>query len=337
MYLMKSNLKLVLSVISACLSAGAFAVDVFGTVDHTSPSGIELTNHEIYTWADAKDLKVVLPTNTLGGLSDVRRGDTVRLVLDERHHVSGIVLLPKEPTDMIAVPVIKGTDFNWDSWQDVPQFNTIAGRTFSAARSRYLSGEKTLSVPIGNAAGFDLFDVYIGTHEETNPEQNGTLRFTFIGDDDVLYQSTFLRAGDRSIHIRGSVGRYRSLTIRIDHIGPGVRAVIADPTFFRVPRTVPVLTAPDPDSDLRGDTDLTWDKVDHAEGYLVELQCVTCQDAGDAKSPDRFISVRVDPDKTSYSFLATKLPKGKWRWRVHTLAGKQILGEMGMWRTFRNP
>ena len=51
-----------------------------------------------------------------------------------------------------------------------------------------------------------------------------------------------------------------------------------------------------------------------------------------AKARHRRVSVPADT--TVYTFNVNTMPKGRWRWRVHSLNDTGFLGEMSEWRLF---
>jgi hypothetical protein len=79
---------------------------------------------------------------------------------------------------------------------------------------------------------------------------------------------------------------------------------------------------------------LEWKPVAGATGYLLELQCERLSDPSTRNHPNRFMVVSVSADTTVYHFDANTMPKGRWRWRVHSLNDTDLLGEMNEWRLF---
>jgi len=74
--------------------------------------------------------------------------------------------------------------------------------------------------------------------------------------------------------------------------------------------------------------------VEEATGYLLELQCENLRNGKDADNPNRFVVMPLSSKTLIYNFQADKMPKGKWRWRVHALSQTAFLGQMDTWRTF---
>ena len=113
-----------------------------------------------------------------------------------------------------------------------------------------------------------------------------------------------------------------------------VRWSLGEPTLRILPTLVPTTVSPAMGEHVSGVTPLVWRSITTAKAYLLELQCYEVSDENDVSRPDRFTAVIIPSDQIDYKFDCQKLPRGKWRWRVHALGATGFLGESGTWMKF---
>ncbi|MDQ3814362.1 MAG: NPCBM/NEW2 domain-containing protein, partial [Armatimonadota bacterium] len=208
------------------------------------------------------------------------------------------------------------------------------GRVFEVASVMgWAAGE--YAVVFSNREGFDLFEAWIGF--KGGGERRGKIRFGVQGDGEPLFESPWMEEKDKPIKVSVSIKGYTGIRLTATVEGADCCrniAVFANPVFVKLPPTIPLVVSPSLNEKIAQDTPLAWRKVGGATGYLLELQCVSLKDANDEADENRFLALRFPAETTLYNFNVNKMPKGKWRWRVHALDRTGFLGQMDEWRPF---
>jgi hypothetical protein len=227
-------------------------------------------------------------------------------------------------------------------------------------QEHYLTGTATFlnqkferSISIGNAFyhnvptsamflnrdGFDYFETTVGIDDGYVAEWPRTFTFIVTGDNKELARVKDLSAGDAPVPLRIPI---RNITrLELAFLGSSRASGIGvvwwgDARFVRGNATsnVPQIVTPGQNEQVAGTTPLEWSPVAGASGYLLELQCERLTNPNDWNNPNRFMVVSVPADITVYTFNVNTMPKGWWRWRVHSLNDTGFLGEMSEWMLF---
>jgi len=181
--------------------------------------------------------------------------------------------------------------------------------------------------------GFDYFDATVGVMG-TPPEANYGVVFAVWSDDKRLFVTRGQTREDAPVHIRLALKGVKKLKLKFHKQGEVGWENIwwGNARLEKAQSTVPIVTAPEANALVSETTSLTWQPVDKATGYLLELQCERLSNARDEMSDKRSVDIRLPAATTSYDFDPKALPKGRWRWRVHALNETGFLGYMNTWQ-----
>jgi hypothetical protein len=215
---------------------------------------------------------------------------------------------------------------------------TIRGRVFANALTMDTEphgGEKVgrSRVVFANKDGNDVFETWIGFRGGYG---DGVDTFTILGDGEEIYRSPKLRQNDPPLHVSVSITGCSGISLVVEGEGSTYsnNAVWAEPVLVKLPPMVPVPVSPGLNERITQDTPLVWKAVEGASGYFLELQCERLANLKEAAGKTRFLAVTLPATTTVYTFPAGELPKGRWRWRVHSLSPSGFLGEAQQWRPF---
>lgn len=185
-----------------------------------------------------------------------------------------------------------------------------------------------------NTDNYDLLQAWIG--KEGGGGQS-IVTFHVLGDGKELYRSPKMRRDDPAINIRVPIHGYTGITLYAEgerESATWSEAAWADAVVIKLPTTVPVVVSPGLNEIIEQTTPLAWRPVTGATGYLLELQSTILADPNDENDANRFVAIRLPAETNVYNFDTNKMPKGRWRWRVHALSRQGFLGEMIGWRMF---
>jgi hypothetical protein len=189
-----------------------------------------------------------------------------------------------------------------------------------------------------NRDGFDYFETSVGIDDGYAGRWPPTFTFIVKGDNKELAKVANLSAGDAPVPLRIPIRNVTRLELFFLGSSRGVIGVVwwGNARFVRGNATgnVPQIVTSLQNEQIAGTTSLEWRPVAGATGYLLELQCERLSNPNAPNNPNRFMAVSVQADTTVYNFNVDTMPKGRWRWRVHSLNDIGFLGEMGEWRLF---
>lgn len=304
-----------------------------GVIDRLTDKGIALSSGQAYTKTDG--VTVTLPGERVGSWNDLSAGDKVRVSFNDKRQVVGVALLTKLVTQRVEQPLIESDDRNNVNWIIAPinggaklvSNAAISGRAFPKA---FWNMDSEPIFP--NYADYDVLDVWIGVSANWGGRRNhGICRI--LGDGEEIYRTPLLSDQDQAIHVIVPIKGFSG--IKFDLISDeNAIANWGNPIFIKLPSTIPNVVSPRTDERVTQITPFLWKPVENATGYLVEMQAVSLVDGGDENDVNRYVLLRLPAETTVYNFDANKMPKGKWRWRVHALNKTGFLGEMEGWRTF---
>jgi hypothetical protein len=193
-----------------------------------------------------------------------------------------------------------------------------------------------------NRDGFDYFETTVGLDDRyvhhKRSSRPRTFTFIVIGDNEELARVPNMKAGDEPVPLRIPIRNVTRLELSFLGSSRGAIGEVwwGDARFVRGNTTgsVPQIVTPRQHEQITGTTSLEWRPVAGATGYLLELQCERLSNPNAPNKPNRFMVVSVLADTTVYHFNVNTMPKGRWRWRVHSLNDTGFLGEMSEWRLF---
>lgn len=189
-----------------------------------------------------------------------------------------------------------------------------------------------------NRDDFDYFETTVGIDDGYVSRRPRTFTFIVIGDNKELARVKDLRVSDEPVPLRIPIRNVTRLELSFLGSSRGAIGVVwwGDARFVRGNATgnVPVIVTPRQNEQVAGTTPLEWRPVAGASGYLLELQCEQLTNPNAWNNPNRFMVVSFPADTTVYNFNANTMPKGRWRWRIHSLNDTGFLGEMSEWRLF---
>jgi len=318
---------LVLFVMLAQLAPVLAQTTVNGVIGKISTTTIELEAGNNYS--RAANVAVTLADNRNGSWEDLRGGDKVRLTLNgERQIVAVTVNKPIVQRGEKVLTEIKPVEGRWNVVKDA----TINGRVFDVAGSMGWCGAET-AVVFSNRDGFDLLEAWVGFG---GGRGKGKVRFSVQGDGDPLFNSPWMEEKDNPIKVSVSIKGFTGIRLSITNMGTlcGPYGLFANPMLVKLSPAIPLVISPSLNEQITQDTPLAWRKVEGAAGYLLELQCISLNNTNDEADENRFLVMRFPAETTLYNFDVNKMPKGKWRWRVHALERTGFMGQMDEWRNF---
>ena len=312
------------------LSTAFAQTTVNGIIDRITPNGIALSSGQTYTKSD--NVAVTLPGERAGQWQDLEPGDKVRISFNSKKQAVEVTLLTKLVTQRLDYPLVISDDGGELDWNikyingdaDIRKDYAIGGRAFPKA---FRVSDRAV---FPNYEDCNLLDVWISA-TDSDDDRAGVCRI--LGDGEEIYRSPSMTMQSRAIHVVLPIKGYSGITFEklsgnINTIGFG------NPTFIKLPSSVPNVVSPRTDERVTQITPFLWKPVENATGYLLEMQNLSLADAGDENDVNRYLLLRLPAETTVYNFDANKMPKGKWRWRVHALSKTGFLGEMDEWRSF---
>jgi hypothetical protein len=320
--------------------SAAFARQISGTIQRVTAQGIAIESAGAFTRSNT--VRIIGLDGNPATWSSLKVGDWVQVTLDSSKRVVEVrVMEPvRERTEKSLLDLKPASVSGPSDHYDVKTTETIGGRTFTnASASDGWGGSGPFTQIVYRLPDHvDLFEAWLGNADSTNHDKGASIRFEIRGDDETLYTTKDFEPGSRGEHVSIPLAGRKSLTIIITRVNPARESwygigVIGDPLLITLPSGLPSLVSPTANEQVRAGTPLVWRSVDGATGYLLELQCIQVTNLQDADRDDLFL-VRRLPAGTNVFSLADNLPKGKWRWRVSSLAKGRILGETKEWQGF---
>lgn len=275
---------------------------------------------------------MTLPGERVGSWNDLSPGDKVRVSFNDKRQVISVVLLAKLVAQRLEQPLIQSDDRGEISWAIKPVGHepnlerdfAIGGRVFPKAM---ITAARAV---FPNYGDYDILDVWGGARPYAE-DKSGIIRI--LADGQEIYRSPRITRQSQAIHIVLPIKGYSGITFE-ELTDDDVEPAWGNPTFIKLPPTIPDVVSPRTDERITQITPFLWKPVENATGYLVEMQALSLADAGDENDVNRYVLLRLPVETTIYNFDPNKMPKGKWRWRVHALSKTGFLGEMDEWRTF---
>lgn len=340
-----NQIRLTVAALWVALISLSSAETITGTIHRLTENGLILDNGTAYKRTAKSEIRAI--NNELGSWSSLQTGSRIQLDYDSftritRVLVLGSIILTQEERSLIDIEPLT------NSHKKVQEF-TISGRVFNNGLYSNLGPGHTIidgfqqdssivTYPIPN--GYNLYRCSIGCVDGKTGNGMGQFKLQIkLDDEDVLSCGPFTyrqKTEPISIDVTGR----RSITFTMTYIGPKsdtdayVYAVLAEPVFIKLPPTLPKLISPMPGETISSSAALVWRGVDLASGYLLELQCYKVANSKDEDNPRRFQSVLMHRDTSTFAFDPKSLPAGKWRWRVHALGDRGIIGEAKDWQLF---
>lgn len=316
----------------AVVVAIATADTVTGVVERISGASVTLAKGG--TFNRHPNVAVKLPSLADGSWSDIKVGDQVELESDGQGRVYRLWIKTRASAGRFEQSLYDLHSVS-GGFKEQPSQASISGRTFARAGLHEVYNHESKDVVYRLDQPYDELSVWVGYDDEYAFELRGQIRITIKVDDEVAYTSEPFSRGDKAEHVVIPLTGANSITFITTHVGvEGGRSVFGDPVLSRLPKQGLRLLTPQDKATVTERTDLSWQKAPGATGYLLELQCVTLSNPGDADRAERFISKRLSSQETSFSFDPARMPRGTWRWRVHALSVRGFLAELKDWRTF---
>lgn len=308
---------------------------VNGLIARVTQNGVQLKDGMSYRWAD--NFTTTLANGNDGGWADLQTDDVVRLGLNGQNRVTSVVVTGRNTGQRVerSLTELKPVEGDWKVEQNV----TIAGRVFEVAGTMSVDKDFnpttiTRRIVFSNPGGYDLLEVWIGFRGGRGKGKN---KFSIRGDGDTLFTSEWMEQRDQPVKVSVAIKGYTGISLIAsgdEEVGYYDTAVWANPVLVKMPASVPNIVSPSMNARITRNTPLVWEAVDGATGYLLELQAVSLNNTNDANSENRFLLLRLPADTTVYNFNVNQMPRGKWRWRVHSLNDTGFLGEMTDWKLF---
>lgn len=303
--------------------------ELFGVIRKATYDSVQMVSGD--SLRRAPKVSVTLLGGRSGLWTDLNSGDRVRYILSVKRLVlsivvTGKVVLERDATPLAAVAPVEG---HWSLENNA----IIHGRVFENACVMHRVAHAVFT----NTEGYDLFEAWVGKRSGTDPRRELGIVFLVQGDGEEIYQSPKMKAGDPPLKISVPIKNYKTITLRTRSTPSpfaDLTAIWADPVLVKLPTRLALPIAPPMNARIVQNTMLLWRPVSDAKGYLLELQCVALDSPSDADSPNRFLTLQLPPQTTSYDFDITRMPKGKWQWRVHALSDTGFLDHTDDWSLF---
>lgn len=191
-----------------------------------------------------------------------------------------------------------------------------------------------------NKEDADSFECWVGLNDSSFEHgRDETCTFAINLDGERVFTTPLMHQHDQPIHILLPIKGKGAITlVQIESRNANSwPPAWGQPRFLKRQAGLVQLGLPSDGAKVTRDTDLTWEGVEGAEGYLLEIQCHIVENPKDRNDSRRFQSFMLKPDATGYRISPSQLVKGVYRWRIHALAGSSFLGEMSQWRMFNIP
>ncbi len=316
-----------------CDPVGA-QVTVNGTIARVTLTSVHLVTGQ--TFSKAGSVTVNLSVDSSGSWTDLHAGDSVRLTLNAQRQVVRVEVTGHRIAGRIeqSLTELRPVEGDWEVSKDV----TVNGRVFDVAgcTDAYVEFNRRFigKVVFANREHYDLLEVWVGYR---GGRGNGKNWFTVLGDGEELFKSEKMGQSDPAVKVSVAIKGYSGVSLISEgdeDVGHYKSGVWANPVFVRLPATIPEVVAPGMNEIITSNTAFVWKGVEGASGYLLELQCTSLLDPADRNAANRFLAIQVPGGTTVYTFDVSRMPRGKWRWRVHSLTRTGLLGEMASWRQF---
>jgi len=303
-----------------------------GIIQNTGTDTLQLVSGASYR--RASNVNVTLLGDQKGDWVDLQPGDKVRFTLNAKDQVLSLqvlarIILQRQETPLSRFVPVEG------GWQTATNV-IVHGRVFDHA---CVMNRRSHAIFVNNG-DYDLLEAWIGKRAASDTDEARFYGITFFvyGDGQELYRSVKMVPTDPAVKISVPIKGYHTITL-VAQSAPTVfldyTAVWGDPVLVKLPTRLPTLLAPPMNAALLQNTTLSWSAVRDAAGYLLELQCLQLADPADADNPNRFLVVKLPAQTTTYDFDISKMPKGRWQWRVHALSETGFLGRMNDWSSFQ--
>lgn len=296
-----------------------------GVIARVTQNGLQLKDGTNYRWSD--NTTTTLSNGNGGSWGDLQADDAVRLTINGQNKVTALTVTGRSSGQRIERSLLEldPVQGKWATSRNV----TINGRVFErAVRVRD-------AVVIPNRDNADVLEAQVGLSGEVGPKVRAT--FIVLGDGQEIYRSPIVDVSTPPTPISVPIKGFSGVTLRVEGNiiwGGDSAALWVNPLFVNLPATIPIIDSPVANARITRNTPLVWEAVDGATAYLFELQCISLNSPNDATNPNRFVSLVVPAETTIYNFNVNQMPKGRWRWRIHSLSDTGILGEMTEWRIF---